>query len=222
MKLVVKQEIFYSDGTVATLTKANSNLKFYRVKHDKEIGKLWRGGDPEIHPLFDNHHSPFKKWAQQVSYEINKAYLSVRRWTDFYHFGHVFTNNQGFGMDNDPRANFVAGTNLTKELPRVEALISGGSLVIGERKGDWTTIKGLHFDTPVSVEYLRQHPEFWVRGVWVGGTGKIYRLLGDKYSGPAIIHPLIINKQKGELVIASYKLQEWKSNEPPDPLKLYL
>jgi hypothetical protein len=47
-------------------------------------------------------------------------------------------------------------------------------------------------------------------------------MLGDKYVGPAFIHPLIVNKNKGALVIESYKLQRWTSPEPPDPLKVYL
>ena len=47
-------------------------------------------------------------------------------------------------------------------------------------------------------------------------------MLGHKYDGPPFIHPLIVNNDKGELMIEAYKLQEWRGVEPPDPLKLYL
>jgi hypothetical protein len=84
------------------------------------------------------------------------------------------------------------------------------------------TVKGLHFRTPVTLEYVQAHPEYWVRGVYAGGTGKVFRMLGDKYEGPPFIHPLIVNNDKGELVVEAWKLQEWTALEPPDPMRLYL
>jgi hypothetical protein len=195
-------------------------LEFWRVKHDIEIGKIWRAGLPEVHPLYPNHHSPFQEWAQLVSFGLN-PWFTPKRWTDSYHWKFWMTNNQGFGMDNDPRANFVLGEDENEELPRVEALLSGGSMVEGTRNGDWIKIKGLHYNSPVTLDYLEANPQFWIRGVYASGTGQPFRMLGDKYSGPAFIHPLIVNDNKGDLFIEAYKLQRWLSPEPPDPLKVY-
>jgi hypothetical protein len=220
MKKVVKQIIYYDDNTSVTLNKTNE--KFWRVKHDKEIPKgIWRRNLPEVHPLYVNHHSPFQKWAQLVSRGLN-LFLTNELWTKVYKGDFWIANDQGFAMKNDPRANFVTGEDLTKDLPKVEALLCGGSLVKGIKNGDWTIVKGLHYDTPVSFDYVKAHPEFWIRGVYASGTGQPFRMLGDKYNGPAFIHPLIVNNNKGELRIESYKLQEWLSSEPPDPLKIYL
>jgi hypothetical protein len=198
--------------------------RLWRVKHDAELPKgIWRIGMPEVHPLIDQHHSEFQKWAQLVSFGLNPWFASMKdRWTDMYHYRYAFANNQGYGMDGDPRVNFILGENLTKDLPRVEALLCGGSMIEGTRSGDWVTVKGLHYDTPVSLEYLQAHPQYWVRGVYAGGTGQPFRMLGDKYSGPAFIHPLIVNDAKGPLRIEAAKLQEWTADAPPDPLRLYL
>lgn len=195
--------------------------KLWRVKHDKEIGKIWRAGMPEVHPLFDNHHSKFQKWAQLLSFRMN-PWFTPELWTKEYWWTYWIANNNGFGIPDDPRANFVTGQNLTEEPPRVEALVCGGSLIEGERDGDWVKVKGLHYNTPVSYEFLKANPQYWIRGVYASGTGQPFRMLGDKYTGPALIHPLIVDDTRGDHVIEAYKLQEWTSPEPPDPLKLYL
>lgn len=217
-------DLTLSTGTqwTAPLTRVDVAPRFWRIKHDAELPRgIWRAGLPEVHPLYPNHHSPFKKWAQLVSKELN-PFLTPERWTDTYHWKFWMTNNQGFGIPNDPRANFVLNKNTDEELPRVEALVCGGSMIEGELIGDWVKVNGLHYNTPVTLAYLQAHPEYWIRGVYAGGTGQPFRMLGDKYDGPAFIHPLIVNRNKGDLFIEAYKLQAWTSPEPPDPLRLYL
>lgn len=213
-----------------TVVKININLinsqvgkNLWRVRHDAELPRgIWRVGMPEVHPLFPNHHSPFQKWAQLVSFEMNPWFRMLKdRWRDVYHYGYAYTNNQGFGIPNDPRADYVNMRDILKELPRVEALVNAGSLIEGERNGDWVKVKTLDFNAPVTLEYLQTHPQFWTRGVYAGGTGQPFRMLGDKYDGPAFIHPLIANPDKGDLFIQVEKLQAWTSPLPPDPLRLY-
>jgi hypothetical protein len=224
MKQVVRQVIYYNDGTSATLNVGTASpLRFYRVKHDIEYRGVWRAGLPEVQRLIDQHHSPFQRWAQELSYGLN-PWFKLRKdlWRKMYDYKYAWANNQGFRIPEDPRADFINMFDITKDLPRVEALLGGGSLCVGEKKGDWTIVKGLHFNAPVTLEYALAHPEYWVRGIAASGTGQPYRMLGDKYPGPAFIHPLIINKEKGDLRIESIKLQEWTSSTPPDPLKIYL
>lgn len=203
-----------------------SKKNMWRVYHDWEIAKLgikplWRPGMPEVHPLFPNHHSPFQAWAQLRSYELN-PWLTKELWRTGYHYGYWMTNNQGYGMEDDPRADFINSRDTMEELPRVEALVCGGSMIEGERNGDWVKVKGLHFNTPVSSEYLKANPQFWTRGVWTGNSGTPFRLLGDKYDGEAIVHPLIVNKDKGDLFIQANKLQEWTNPFLPNPLRIYI
>lgn len=200
---------------------------FFRVKHDKEIGKIWRAGKPEVHPLYvdmndehGNHFAPFQKWAQLASYNLN-PWLTPDLWRKVYWGNYWISNNQGYGMEGDPRADFVNGLDVNAELPRVESLVCGGSLISGERIGDWVKVNGLHYNTPVSWEWLKDHPEYWVRGVYASGTGQPFRMLGHKFEGPPFIHPLIVNNAYG-CYIGAWKLQEWTSPMPPDPLRIYL
>jgi hypothetical protein len=196
----------YGDGSIQLLNPPVDRPTFWRVKHDIEMGSVWRRGLPEVHPLFANHHSEFQAWAQKVSFGLN-PWFTPELWTKAYDYEYWMTNHQGFGDGTDPRANFITGENLTKELPRVEALVCGGSMIEGVRVGDWVKVKGLHFNTPVTLEYLKLHPQYWVRAVYAGGTGQPFRMLGDKYDGPAFIHPLIVN-QDYDCFIQYYKLQE--------------
>ena len=198
MKRVVSQTIYYDDGTFTTLNVSSSSpYRFFRVKHDIEYRGVWRPGMPEVQRLLDQHHSPFQKWAQLVSYGLNPWFRDRKDlWRKIYDYRFAWANNQGYRIPDDPRADFVNNLDTSRELPRVEALLGGGSLCVGERKGDWTIVKGLHFDTPVSLEYAQGHPEYHTRGIAAGGTGQPYRMLGDKYNGPAFIQPLIINKEK--------------------------
>jgi hypothetical protein len=199
----------------------------WRVLHDKEMGAIWRAGLPEVHPLYlstnpshSNHHSPFQQWAQLLSYKMNPT-MTPDVWTKIYYHDYWISNDHGYGDSNDPRANYVTLRNLTAPLPKVEALTCGGSLLEGERLGDWVKVKGLHCNTPVTPDWLKLHPEYWTRGVYASATGQPYRMLGHKFEGGALIHPLIIDEQY-DCYIQAYKLQEWTSVEVPDPLRLYL
>jgi hypothetical protein len=209
-----------------SLVKININLiksrpRIWRVRHDAEMSKgIWRPGMPEVHPTFDNHHSRFDRWAQLVSRGMN-PWLDDDGWTDIYHHRYWITNDQGFGDEVSPRANYVLGKDLTSELPRVESLVSGGSLVESvDEDQTWVYLKALDWRNPVSLSWLQTKPQFWTRGIFCGGNGIPRRMLGHLYEGPPIIHPFIADTTR-ELRIEKHKLQLWTAVDPPDPMKLY-
>lgn len=205
---------------------SSSGQKLWRVKHDIELGKLWRPGMPEVHPLFlapkttsGTHFSPFQEWAQRLSRAAN-ALMTNEVWTMIYNNAYWMTNGQGYGVASDPRRNYILQKDLSYELPKVESLTCGGSLIEGTQYGDWVKVRGLNYSSPISLDYLMLNPQFWTRGIYVTSSGNVYRMLGDKVPGNALIHPLIVNT-KYELWIQAYKLQEWTLTEIPDPLKIY-
>ena len=104
--------------------------RLWRIKHDIELGALWRDNLPEVHPFFPNHHVPFLEVWQRLSRELNPL-LTDEKWTAVYSFKRFATNNNGFGNPDDPRANYITGTHLDKADPRVEVLKCGGNLVTG-------------------------------------------------------------------------------------------
>lgn len=207
-------------------TPTTNGQKLWRVKHDIELGKLWRPGMPEVHPLFlapkitsGTHFSPFQEWAQRLSRAANQIMTDVM-WTSMYNTSYMLTNGQGYGRASDPRRNYILQKDLSFELPKVESLTCGGSLIEGTQYGDWVKVRGLNYASPISLDYFMLNPQFWTRGVYVTNSGNVYRMLGDKFPGTAFIHPLIVNT-KYELWIQAYKLQEWTLSEIPDPLKFY-
>ena len=114
-------------GTARTLP---ADMQFWRVKHDKELGALWRPNMPEVFPMFPNHFSEFGRSWQLLSKAMNPR-ISGDKWTACYTYKRYMTNNNGFGDETDLRANWVLEDNLSKPNPRVECLTTGGSLLTG-------------------------------------------------------------------------------------------
>lgn len=101
----------------------------WRVKHDRELGALWRPNLPEVHPFSPSHFVPFTESWQRDSFARNT--MDKMEWTSVFTDDTAFTNNQGFGKKGDPRANFITGENLRARLPKLEALLCAGAVVTG-------------------------------------------------------------------------------------------
>lgn len=200
--------------------------QLWRVKHDIEIGTLWRPNMPEVHPLFPNHHSEFGRGWQLLSKAMNPK-INGSRWTACYTFQRYVTNNQGFGNPNDPRANYVLGTNLKEETPRVEALTTGGSFHTGTVEGNVLIVETLDASAVPSLDWIMARPWFWVYAVTVDSKGTPRRFpQGLQANGEIvpIIHPLVTNRSRHpKITIPLSKLEKWDMTKPlPDPFKIYL
>lgn len=201
---------------------------YWLVKQDKELGDIWRPNLPQVHPLFiepketkGTHFSPMEAWMQRLAIKMNPdmplSVLSHGYWTHEW-----ITNDHGFNHPDQPKANYILNQDLTKEFPKAESLTSGGSLLKAVSIGDgWLKVETLDYHTPVSYEFLKEHPEFWTRGTYVGRNGNVYRILGDKYIGKAMIHPMITDTKNFGAFIQIYKVKEWTRPENPDPLTIY-
>lgn len=119
-----------SISTTITVGKKQDDL--WRVLHDLELDGVWRKNLPEVVPGFPNHFVAFSKYWQLLSKEMNPL-LTPKAWTQVYTGLLWIANRQGFDMPGDPRANFVTGANLGAELPRVENLTTGESVVKGKK-----------------------------------------------------------------------------------------
>lgn len=201
--------------------------QLWRVKHDIELPKgLWRDNMPEVHPIFPNHHSEFGKAWQLLSRGMNPR-ISVYKWTACYSYQRYVTNNQGFGMDNDPRANYVLSKDLGYDLPRVEALTTGGSFHTGEVEGQDLVLETLDVHDVPTLDWIMQRPWFFVYAVTVDSKGTPRRFpQGLQPSGEVvpIIHPFFTDRRKyPRLTIPLAKLEKWDQTRGlPDPFKVYL
>lgn len=101
----------------------------WRVKHDRELGALWRPNLPEVHPFSPSHFVPFTETWQRYSFGMNT--MDKMEWTNTFSNKTAFSNTHGFGKRGDPRANFITGENLRAPLPKLEALLCSGAVVTG-------------------------------------------------------------------------------------------
>lgn len=203
----------------------------WRVMHDIELANLkikplWRPNMPEVQPLFPNHHTEFDERYQRKVIELNPR-VSNDKLAACYTYKRYLTNDQGFGDDSDPRANYFTMKNLDCELPRVEALTTGGSVHRGEEFGDNVIIYTLHYSDPIpSAAWLYGHREYLINAVSVDGKGTPRRFpQGEQPSGEivTIVHPFFTNvKRYPVLVMPKYKLQQWAQSYLPDPFTVYI
>lgn len=212
--------------TLAPAVVPEPRPPLWRVLHDKEIGPLFRPNLPEVFPMFPNHHVPFGEMYQRLSFEMNRQYLSADKWTAVYSFQRFVTNEQGFGNDGDPRANYILGRNLTYDLPRVEVLTCGGSLLTGTVSGTNLIVRTLDAwgDAP-TADWLRAHRWFSVYAVSVDSRGTPRRFpQGEQPNGymADIIHPLIADPCRfPAITIPLSRLERWTDVDLPDPYRLY-
>lgn len=202
----------------------------WRVLHEAELPADKRGTPlkmPEVRPFFPNHHVPFDEGHQRLSYEINRQWLTPDKWTAVYGYDKVITNNQGFGDEGSPRANYIVGKDLDCELPKVECLTCGGNIHTGYIDGADFVVQTLSWrNAPPTVEWLRAHPWFCVYLVSVDGGLTPRRFpQGEQPNGymADIIHPFMGDPERyPRITMPAWRVVRWMGPTPPDPYRVYL
>jgi len=198
----------------------------WRVLHDKEIGPLWRSNLPEVFPFAPNHFSQFTRPWQMLSFSMNQPWLTKAKWTRVYWHNLWIANHQGFGMETDPRRNYVLETNMDKSLPRVEALTCGGNVLTGTPVGDQLLVDTWAWrDSPPDVTWMMAHPWFVTYAVTVDQNGVPRRFpQGMQPNGymADVVHPLLCDPTRFVITFPMSLLQRWDEEELPDPYTLYL
>lgn len=204
-----------------------SRPPLWRVLHEREVPSAWRNVPPrmpEVRPLFPNHHVPFGKYWQLLSWKMNPL-LTAGNMTAVYHFRLWIANNQGFGMEDDPRANYFENKNLSRALPRVEALTCGGNLLTGQIQGDNLLLETLDWrNAPPSLEWIQARPWFVTEAVKLDGEGYPARFpQGRQDNGfqPGARHPLIADPGRYVITIPLWRVERWTASELPDPYQVY-
>ncbi len=189
---------------------------FFRVLHEVELGGS-RRSMPEVFPLFDNHFTPLTLDLQFLWKAINPG-MTKAKWRALLGYQRAFTNNQGFGMSGDPRADFVNGLDLGAPLPKQEALVCGGALL---------SMKALDEEW-LYPEYIDGHngaprAEWVMSRPWLRFTAVNIRSSGQ----PGLFPPGMENAQVLLLAykpirISRSKVVRWRESVPPDPYRVYL
>ncbi len=113
----------FSDGAVAYDT--SPSRIYWRVRHD---ATLWRPNLPEVFPFLPSHTTAMNRNIQLLSKAINPE-MSGQKWRSLYGDTTAFTNHQGYGKEDDPRADFVNGLDIGAPYPKQEALVCGGAIL---------------------------------------------------------------------------------------------
>lgn len=152
----------------------------YKVLHDIEMGKvrdevIERGvALPEVNPFIDNHFTALTEKWQWLWKNLNQS-MTKLQWRALLDYQRAFTNQNGFDKPNDQRADYVNNRDLTKPLPKMEALVCGGATVAVDRiEGQYAWIKTLNgLNPPPPVEYILARPWLYFHATTVRPNGTV-------------------------------------------------
>jgi hypothetical protein len=200
----------------------------YRVLHLSEGGRITPSGMPCVNPSINVPSIEFDGHMQYTSYWLASEYnpnVTKDKWREVYKDKIAFTNNQGFEMSGDPRADFVNGVNLTSDLPKLmKAIICSGNFVTGRISGNelvmspgFDAIDGNKPMPPVS-EIMARHWYFHATTArW--SAEKIWKVSNfPQGQGAPVLIPYILKEE------ARYPLSyfgTWNDYSLPDPLRIY-
>lgn len=120
----------------------------WRVLHKVEGGwqntPLWM---PEVLPPINPVAVKMTQEIQLMSWELmsrRNPSITRKQWTSVHKFDRAFTNKTGFGMEGNPRANYVTGDDLTAPLPAYDKCQRqcGGNFLRGETR--YSTLQALY------------------------------------------------------------------------------
>jgi len=119
------------------------SIQLLAPKYVGWVAKLQPGVDPGMPAVIPSERQDgfyFNSDMQWLSYNLavqENPLITKDHWTTIYKDGVCFTDEQGFGMSGDPRANYVKDENTQYEEPKLmKAIIHSWNFFRGEVVGD--------------------------------------------------------------------------------------
>lgn len=205
----------------------------WRVLHWGEGGYPNPTGMPCVRPAINAPAIPMNQKMQLLSYELNRMNLNYtkKNWRAVHGNTVAFTNGNGFGKKNDPRADFVNRLDMTKPLPKLmKALICSGMFIRGDVVGNTLVCKpGVHGidvnKTLPSVDDVVANN--WYFTATTGGKSAVYNF--PQGGGGPVLMPYFLKEPVAYPLTSvedgGYKatwFARWNETFLPDPLKFYL
>lgn len=187
------------------------------VKSDKELGEIRNvtlsNGAPQVQRMAPYHMTRFTRGWQLLSFAMNPG-MSYSKWISLYSWTTVITNEQGFGKPGDPRVDFIGGTNLGAELPKVASLLFGGNVITGRVEGVWLWVETLDASKPApTLDHILSKRWLYSIGTNVSKNGSVGRL--PQGSGRDVLLPIYASKP---VKFPLSKLRRLRDDEPiPNP-----
>jgi hypothetical protein len=199
-------KIIFPDGTTynsVDVPQPPAYPPLWRIKHDIEMGGIWRGGLPEVFPL-NGDVTPFGKGWQKLTYAMNPGILK-KKWRAVYRFDKAFMNKTGFDRPGYPKADFINNVDLTSPLPKWDKTrVCGGATVTGHVEGAYLVIDILDGHTVApTLEWILARPWYFFHAVNCASDGHITNF--PQNDGRPVLVPLVGH---GVAKIALSKVQQ--------------
>lgn len=196
----------------------------WRCLHVAEGGYPSANGMPEVRPSINIGGIYFNQAMQLISFDLMKSAaptVTGDKWRAVYDGGRAFTNNQGFNMAGDPRADYINKRDIGREDPKLmKAIICGGMFVRGIAAGDELIISpgvgAIDGNKPIP-DYKTVLANNWYFTATTQKDGKVSNF--PQTAGNPCLIPYIL-KQPARYPLAWFV--PWEADTLPDPLKVYL
>lgn len=192
--------------------------RLWRVKHDAELGALWRWNVPEVFRLSPSHAIPIDRAWQEFTFALNQPGMTGDKWRSLYAHNRAFSNKAaGYDYPGTVKQDWVnmrdttAADTLKFDQPR----ICGGALVTGRVDGALLWLDYLDANNPPpAARDVKPWHKFAATTVTGSGVGRF-----PQRGGLDVWVPLIARQP---VYLPLNNLQEWTAAELPDPYTLYL
>lgn len=192
--------------------------QLWKVKHDAEMGDLWRTNVPEVFRLEPLHAIPLNREWQLFIKDLNPT-MEPKKWRVLLGYRTAFTNNaSGYDRLGDPpKQDWVnrRDTN-ARHLPSFDQpRICGGAIVTGRVEGDRLWLEYLDASkSPPSVASVKLWQKFCATNVTGKGISRF-----PQGGGADVWIPLIARQP---ISIALSKLERLDMSKPlPNPYGIY-
>lgn len=166
-----------------------------RVKHDKELGPLWRA-DPEVFQLWPQTPIPFDEPLQRLAYAMN-APIALNHWRSIFAAATAFNNGTGFDNPSSPRADFISGRDLDQRIPMFDKpRVCGGASLRGFVSGNNLVVDTIRIDLGElpTLEWMQAHPWYAFTALIVSGDdGHVFHF--PQGEGKPVRIPLVSMEQ---------------------------
>lgn len=166
--------------------------------HIREVVRTRKVAMPEVYRLLPWHSVPLTAPLQHLWYGINDE-LSVDKWWTLMGSALAFTNNATGHSPGNPRANYVAGTNLDKEPPAFDqARFTGGHIFRGRKDGSRAILETIRVDKPLpTAQELLNAKHLWFYATSISPSGRIqyFQRLGKDGTYKRVRIPLFTTRE---------------------------
>jgi len=207
----------------------SSTVRFngWRYLHKAEGGNQqnpW--GMPEVGPPENASAIKMTKEIQEMSFELMAHFnplITPLLWTRVHDHDRAFTNFNGFGNPDDPRANYILGENLSANLPKYDKAqrVSGGQFIRGEVEGDQLVctpgLHGIDANSPLPDLGTIISNNWYLFAISLNGENQGVSHFPQGQGGPVAI-PFIFAES---IRFPLWWFEKWEADELPDPLRIY-